>query len=34
VLERLRDYQARFGYDFKPAPLLERLAAEGKSFTA
>jgi 3-hydroxyacyl-CoA dehydrogenase len=34
VLERLRDYQARFGDDFKPAPLLGRLAAEGKSFTA
>ena len=33
VLERLRDYQSRFGDDFKPAPLLERLAAEGGAFT-
>ena len=33
VLERLRAFEARFGDDFKPAPLLERLAAEGGSFS-
>src|SRR5208337_1503736 len=33
VLERLRAFEARFGDDFKPAPLLERLAAEGRSFS-
>ena len=32
VLERLREFEARFGADFKPAPLLETLAAEGGSF--
>ena len=32
VLERLRAYQDRFGDDFKPAVLLERLAADGKRF--
>ena len=32
VLERLRAYQVEGGDDFKPAPLLERLAAEGKRF--
>jgi 3-hydroxyacyl-CoA dehydrogenase len=33
VLARLRDYQARFGDDFKPAGLLDKLAAEGGTFT-
>src|SRR5271169_3434509 len=33
VLYKLREFEARFGDDFKPAPLLEKLAAEGKSFT-
>ncbi|MBF9196331.1 enoyl-CoA hydratase/isomerase family protein [Microvirga sp. BT290] len=32
VLERLRAYEAKFGADFKPAALLERLVAEGKGF--
>jgi len=33
VLARLKDYQARFGDDFRPAALLEKLAAEGGTFT-
>ena len=33
VLETLREYQAKLGDDFKPAALLERIAAEGKGFT-
>ena len=33
VLEKLKAFQGRFGEDFKPAPLLERLAAEGGSFS-
>src|SRR5208283_3820784 len=33
VLERLRAFEAKFGEDFKPAPLLEKLAAEGGSFS-
>jgi 3-hydroxyacyl-CoA dehydrogenase len=32
VLERLRDYEAKLGPEFKPSGLLERLAADGKSF--
>ncbi|AWN53210.1 3-hydroxyacyl-CoA dehydrogenase NAD-binding domain-containing protein [Methylobacterium sp. 17Sr1-1] len=32
VLERLRVYEAEYGEAFKPSALLERLAAEGKSF--
>jgi len=32
VLERLRAYEAEYGEAFKPSALLERLAAEGKSF--
>jgi 3-hydroxyacyl-CoA dehydrogenase len=32
VLEKLKAYQARFGDDFKPAALIEKLAAEGGSF--
>ena len=33
VLARLKEFQARFGDDFKPAALLEKLAAEGGTFT-
>ncbi|MBV8105693.1 MAG: 3-hydroxyacyl-CoA dehydrogenase, partial [Hyphomicrobiales bacterium] len=33
VLGKLSEFEAKFGDDFKPAPLLEKLAAEGKSFT-
>jgi 3-hydroxyacyl-CoA dehydrogenase len=33
VLNKLREFQARFGDDFKPAPLLEKLANEGGAFT-
>jgi 3-hydroxyacyl-CoA dehydrogenase len=33
VLDKLSEFETRFGDDFKPAPLLEKLAAEGKSFT-
>jgi 3-hydroxyacyl-CoA dehydrogenase len=32
VLERLRSYRDRFGDYWKPAPLLERLVAEGRGF--
>jgi 3-hydroxyacyl-CoA dehydrogenase len=32
VLDRLRDYEARLGSEFKPSALLERLVAEGKGF--
>jgi 3-hydroxyacyl-CoA dehydrogenase len=32
VLERLRDYEAKLGPEFKPSGLLERLAADGKGF--
>ncbi|GJE01687.1 3-hydroxyacyl-CoA dehydrogenase NAD-binding domain-containing protein [Methylobacterium isbiliense] len=32
VLERLRAYEALYGDAFKPSPLLERLAADGKGF--
>jgi 3-hydroxyacyl-CoA dehydrogenase len=32
VLDTLREYQGRFGAEFKPAALLERLVAEGKGF--
>ncbi|WP_407525662.1 3-hydroxyacyl-CoA dehydrogenase NAD-binding domain-containing protein [Methylobacterium oryzisoli] len=32
VLERLRAYEAEYGDAFRPSPLLERLAAEGKGF--
>ncbi|ACI97984.1 3-hydroxyacyl-CoA dehydrogenase NAD-binding domain-containing protein [Rhodospirillum centenum] len=34
VLADIRDFQQRFGGDWTPAPLLERLAAEGSSFAA
>ena len=33
VLEAMRGYQVKLGDDFKPAALLERVAAEGKTFT-
>jgi 3-hydroxyacyl-CoA dehydrogenase len=33
VLARMRDFQARFGDDFRPSALLERLVAEGKGFS-
>jgi len=32
VLEKMKQFQAQMGDAFKPAPLLERLAAEGKRF--
>ena len=30
VLARVREYRARFGDYWRPAPLLERLVAEGR----
>ena len=33
VLAKLKEYQAKFGDDFKPAALLEKLAAEGGTFS-
>jgi 3-hydroxyacyl-CoA dehydrogenase len=33
VLGRVREYRERLGEHWRPAPLLERLAAEGKGFT-
>jgi 3-hydroxyacyl-CoA dehydrogenase len=33
VLDRLKDYEARFGAEFKPAALLERFAMEGGALT-
>jgi 3-hydroxyacyl-CoA dehydrogenase len=32
VLARIREFRARFGDYWKPAPLLERLVAEGRGF--
>jgi 3-hydroxyacyl-CoA dehydrogenase len=32
VLERVKEYRAKFGDYWKPAPLLEKLVAEGKGF--
>jgi 3-hydroxyacyl-CoA dehydrogenase len=32
VLDRVNDYRARFGDYWRPAPLLERLVAEGRGF--
>lgn len=32
VLEKLKELQAKFGDDFEPSPLIDRLAADGKSF--
>ena len=34
VLDKLREFEAKFGADFKPAPLLEKLAAEGGAFSS
>jgi 3-hydroxyacyl-CoA dehydrogenase len=34
ILERLKDLQGSYGDDFRPAALLERLAAEGKNFSS
>jgi len=34
VVLRVLEYRARFGDYWQPAPLLERLAAEGRTFTA
>src|SRR5262249_26061370 len=34
VLARVNEYRARFGDYWQPAPLLERLAAEGRGFHA
>jgi 3-hydroxyacyl-CoA dehydrogenase len=33
VLAKLKEFQAKFGDEFKPAALLEKLAAEGGTFT-
>ena len=33
VLERVQEYRARFGDYWEPAPLLERLVAEGRGFS-
>jgi 3-hydroxyacyl-CoA dehydrogenase len=33
VLAKLKEFQGKFGDDFKPAALLEKLAAEGRTFT-
>ena len=33
VLATLKEFHAKFGDDFKPAALLEKLAAEGGTFT-
>ena len=33
VLGKLSEFEAKFGADFKPAPLLEKLAAEGGGFS-
>ncbi|HEY1452756.1 MAG TPA: 3-hydroxyacyl-CoA dehydrogenase family protein, partial [Roseiarcus sp.] len=33
VLGKLKEFEAKFGDDFKPAALLEKLAAEGGAFT-
>ena len=32
VLDRVRDYRTRFGDYWHPAPLLERLVAEGRGW--
>ncbi len=32
VLAKMKEFQATMGDDFKPAPLLEKLVAEGKKF--
>ncbi|MFY0734171.1 MULTISPECIES: 3-hydroxyacyl-CoA dehydrogenase NAD-binding domain-containing protein [Aurantimonas] len=33
ILEKMREFEARFGEDFAPAPMLERIVREGGSFT-
>ncbi|EAS49474.1 fatty oxidation complex, alpha subunit FadB [Aurantimonas manganoxydans SI85-9A1] len=33
ILDKMREFEARFGEDFAPAPMLERIAREGGSFT-
>jgi 3-hydroxyacyl-CoA dehydrogenase len=33
VLAKLKEFEATMGEAFKPAPLLEKLVAEGKRFT-
>ena len=33
VLTKLKEYEAKFGDDFKPTALLEKLAAEGGTFS-
>ena len=33
MLAKLKEFQAKFGDDFKPAALLEKLAAEGGAFS-
>ena len=33
VLEKMKEFQAKMGDDFKPAPLLEKIVAEGKKFS-
>jgi 3-hydroxyacyl-CoA dehydrogenase len=33
VLAKLKEYEGKLGDDFKPAALLEKLAAEGGTFT-
>jgi 3-hydroxyacyl-CoA dehydrogenase len=33
VLEKMKEFQAKMGDDFKPAPLLEELVADGKKFS-
>ena len=32
VLRRIREYRTRFGDYWRPAPLVERLASEGRGF--
>jgi 3-hydroxyacyl-CoA dehydrogenase len=34
VLDKMKEFQAKYGDQFKPAALLERLAAEGKTFAS
>ncbi|MDE0921440.1 3-hydroxyacyl-CoA dehydrogenase NAD-binding domain-containing protein [Aurantimonas coralicida] len=33
ILDKMREFEARFGEDFTPAPMLERIVREGGSFT-
>jgi len=34
IVQRLKEFEAKYGARYRPAPLLERLAAEGKKLTA